>query len=216
MELSKVNTHELEFDPTSSDFIKRLEAIPEFKPDTWPAKALEKQKVYTYVVLMYDLNCNLRHFFPNYWHRKRIAAQTAGFELEGKRFRKVVEKMLMGEIESVNRMAVRYVAMFNQPSFLSLISNLEAFVQETAAVMAPNDSETKKKQVANIQNFNKNIKELTVDLFGGDEIEGYRRELYKTAISEILNLRPELVATRLQDGEQPTEVFYDDEEDLDG
>jgi len=208
MELKKINTSELRYDPLDPDFVTDLQMMPEFKPNLWPSKELDRKMVYTYIVLMYDKDCNLNHFFPNYWHRKRIACETAGWNIVKGRFPEIVEKMLFGDLSVVNRMAVRYACLFNEPDYLALVSYYEMFIQETFLSLKEQDSDSKKKISNNIHFFNTQIKSLTKEIFGGEEAMGFRKALYKTAISDLLDLRPELIALTMQDEKQPTDTFY--------
>lgn len=215
MQISKLDTSNLLFDPKSHDFVTELEKIPEFKPKGFKFP-VDQRKLYIFIILTYDKLSPLWQMFPNFWHKKKIAAETAGFEIQVTgQFEDNVQAMLFGDNEDINTMIVRYALMFHEPEFVALVSNYEMFIQETAQALLPSSSDEKKKIGANIKFLNSEVAALTKAIFGGNESLSIRKELYKTATSEMLKLRPELVAARLKPDEDnetatggPTRTFY--------
>lgn len=206
MQLSKIDTSQLLYDPKGFEFVSALEKIAEFNPDKFPK--VDRRQLYIFIILTYDKNSPLWQMFPNFWHKKRIAAITAGFEQDQSGlFSQYVMDLLFGKLEAVNSMIIRYCLFFNEPEFVALVSNYEMFIQETAQAVMPSSSQEKKQIASNIKFLNNEISTLARTVFGGDESLELKKQLYKTATSEILKLRPELVAARLS----PDEDDDDDE-----
>ena len=212
MDIAKIDTSKLKFDPKDPDFLRFFDSIPEFKID-WRFQ-IPRKVFLTFVVLMYDPNSELIEKFPNFWSRKRIAAEVAGFPLcrTGERkglFQEEEEKILLGGYSLLNRMCIRYCLLFHDIEYLTLISYLEIFIQETMKVMELNDEKDSKVLISNIDNLNSKIRLLGEKVMGGRETEDMRKELYKLVISERLGLRPELIAKSLKEQDPPISSPYE-------
>jgi hypothetical protein len=212
MDIAKIDTSKLKFDPQDSDFLRFFDPYPEFKID-WLFK-IPRKVFLTYVVLMYDPRSELIEKFPNFWSRKRIAAEIAGFPIcrTGERkglFDEEEEAILLGGYRLLNRMCIRYCLLFHDIEYLTLISYLEIFIQETMRVMELNDTKDSKVLIANIDNLNIKIRQLSENVFGGRETEDMKKELYKLVINERLAIRPELIAKSLKDMVPPITSPYE-------
>lgn len=213
MELNKIDTHKIKFDPKDLCFLDNFKGYPEFNPDAWEFDISRKQ-VLTYIVLMYDPNSELQEKVPNYWQRKRISAELAGFPIftKGERkglFSEQEERILLGESDTINRMCIRYCLLFHDVEYLTLVSYMELFIQETMRVMESNGVKDTKAIIGNIDSLNGKIRELTELVFGGRESEDMRKELYRSVISEMLIIRPELISKRLLLQEPPINPVYE-------
>jgi len=212
MELNKLNVSKLKFDPTSPDFVKNFTPYKEFMVDPWQYD-VPRHVILTYVVLMYDPGSELIEQVPNYWQRKRIAAQMAGFPVmrSGERagmFGLQEESILLGQSDTINRMCIRYCLLFHDVEYMTLVSYMELFIQETMRVMELNDTKDSKAIIGNVDTLNVKIRELSALVFGGREAEDMKKELYKSVISEMLVIRPELIAKKLCTQEPPINPVY--------
>lgn len=212
MDISKVDTSRLKFDPKKADFMHNFDGIPEFNPKDW-FYDISRKTVLTYIVLMYDPHSEFIDKVPNYWQRKRISATTAGFATikSGERrgaFGIQEELILLGKSDTINRMCIRYCLLFHDVEYLTLMSYMELFMQETMNVMEMNDTKDTKQLIANIDSLNSKIRGLSHLVFGGSETEDMKKELYKSVISEMLIIRPELIAMKLHDQEPLLNSVY--------
>lgn len=213
MDISKLDTSRLKFDPRDADFIRNFDGYPEFNPEPWDF-GISRRVALTYVVLMYDPKSEFIDKVPNYWQRKRISAQTAGFPIVKNGDRKGMfaveeEGILLGQSNIINRMCIRYCLLFHDIEYLTLVSYLELFIQETMNVMELNSTKDSRGIISNINSLNTNIKELTKSIFSGEEGIDMKKELYKSVISEMLTIRPELIAKKLDEKQPPLNSKYE-------
>ena len=143
-----------------------------------------------------------------YWHGSLVA----GFKLDKSgRFNKDVEGMLVGLDGGVNSMITRYLRMFDDPDYMTLVSYLEMFNAEVRSGISAMESKDIKVAKDNIRFFKEEIKILTRELFGGDDTRELTRELYKNASDDMLKLRPELISKELvQKQFKPKSPYVDD------
>ena len=212
MDLKKLNTSQLKFDPNGDSFLRDFDDYPEFDLKPW-VYDISRRVALTYIVLMYDPKSDLIDQCPNYWQRKRIAAEIAGFPIEktGDRkgyFSPQSEALLLGESDTFNRMCIRYCLLFHDVDYISLVSYMELFIQETMKIMEGNTEKDSKVLIQNIDSLNEKIRIISDKVFGGDEANALRKELYKSVLSEMIVLRPELIAKRLCTKEPPINRVY--------
>lgn len=199
MDLEIVLCSRLMFNPQESEFLNKFVDYPEFSTEYQDKMALPKKNLFTFISIMYDINSNMRDKFPNHWQRKRMCAEFSGFKLTSQRkFDKPVEQMLFGLNVDVNRMVVRFLSLFDDPDYMTLMTYWEMFIKETTMSMALMESKDIKESRQNISFFNEHIRTLTNKLFGGEEARGMVRELYRNLSDEMLRLRPELMAEDLK------------------
>jgi len=194
MLLSDLDTSGYLYNPLDSKDIRYLISThQEFQKEI----KINLSKVVVYIILMYDLNTELRRVYADYFTRKRQAAIMAGFNInKNGRFVKAIEDMLIGNDQVVNNMVVRYAMLFNNPDYLSLVAYTEMLVREAEASLSEKyDGNT----INNIIKLNKEIKILMTNIFGGDPSKNLIKALYRTMEREKLRYRPEAVAEDIKD-----------------
>ena len=158
---------------------------------------------------MYDLNSSLRKEILDHGERKNQACQLAGFKLKKNKFSKEVENFLVGENFYVNNMIVKYILLFSDPDYLLLQMDYNMYAVAGLKAFSGNfdrfDIESNFK-------LNKRIKEVTNNLFGGDESRNLRRALYKSIEDKREMLKPEDIAEKMAKGEDPLDGYdkYDE------
>ena len=207
MDLKKLDTSRFLFNPTDSDLVLKLSKYVEFKVSL--KSSLSKKQVLQYIILMYDKNNDeVRAEYPFYPQRKIEVARAVGLVKQHKA-PKVVEDLMVGGNDLVNKMIIRYLSLFNNPDLLMLAAYYEIFIKLNQQSFSGDfDTNT----IKNIKNVNESIKELTESIFGGKDETGLRQELYKSIEEQSLGIKPEEIAEAMQSGKDPLDKFsaYDE------
>lgn len=198
-------------DPTLSDeeLLTKFEKYPEFNKVN-PGIHLHPPNVIRYIILMYDMNSEMKEYWPNIGERKRECALMSGFKLNDQGiFHETVEEMLIGNNPMVNAMCVRYIRLFENPYYPTYVTIWNLLNTEIANSFEPQES----KNIASIQNnitkLNKQISEYSKMLFQGDDMIALKKALYANMERENLGLRPEEIATAIARGSfKPTEGLF--------
>ncbi|MFA5638691.1 MAG: hypothetical protein WC961_07425 [Anaerovoracaceae bacterium] len=204
--LEDLRTDQLLYDPKSKGFAERIKAdIPEFRVFRGRGKILASS-MFTYIILMYDINSPLWRDVPDYYERKYEAARIANFPSgeKKKEFNEYAEKILLGKDKYVNACAIAYVTQFALPEYTQLIAYTTLLASETNKIIAGRGGSGSTKIV---EETGKKIRELQQVLFnakGYDESKEMRMALYSRIEKDKLRLRPEEIIEDLtKDGELP-------------
>jgi len=201
MDLQKLDISKFLYDPLDENLLINLAKFTEFKANI---TGMSKRHVIQYIILMYDKNNDeVRAEYPFYPQRKLEVAKAVGLVTDKKATKKV-EDMLVGKNESVNRMIVRYLTLFNDPDLLMLASYYSMYLHLNVQSYSPDYD---KNTIVNIEKVNKSIKELTESIFGGKDETELRQELYKSIEEQSLGIRPEEIAEAIQKGEKPLKEY---------
>lgn len=202
MEKNHVNVDEFLVPPFQPKEWGRLYEYDEFKRSTGK---IDKEKIINYILLYYDLNSNLRTFYPVYAQRKGAALDLAGFKKSSSRYSEDVEDFIVGKNDIVNGMIIRYISMFGKPEYQELHAYYEMFMQESRSVFEQKVDRVKDTR-ANIKALSKDISELEIKLFGGKETTDMKAELYRQMDIKILPT-PEKISKELSKGNDPLEGY---------
>jgi hypothetical protein len=191
------------FNPNSTGFLKSIkEAIPEFEQYKG---VLPDRKLFTWIVVMFDLDSPIRKTITNYYDRKKLSAEIAVWNKNGKgEFEDPVTELLLGKDEKANMLIVAYLTQFSMPEYLQLIAYLNMSYDITRDIMKGSyDQNTAK----TLDYITERIKLLTNIVFGSgqtDEIMAARKALYEVAEKERIKLNPEsIVKIIIEEGELP-------------
>lgn len=194
MNKSDINISLLMFDPFSDSTISKLEEYDELKGSF--GTEVDKQSVCAYIILLYDLNTQLRKEIPHFNRRKIVAAELAGFkkDKDGK-FIPVYEDIIIGRNIKANEAISKYIRLFANSKYITLVYYWSILAAEYQNVVNPkSESSDYKSTIANIEKLEKNIDENSAYLFGGNEVRDIRKELYEAVEKKKLALRPEDIA----------------------
>jgi len=215
MELKNLDTGKLLFDPKKPTFVRDIsKSIPEFSK--YNGK-LPKDKLFAYIVIMYDMNSSLGFEIINYYDRKREVADMLEFRKnkEGN-WIKSVEDLLLGVDEESNLLIGTYIAQFGRPEYVQFIAYNEMLKNETKKVL---DQKGNKDTIANIEKITSRLKELTRELFQSgqtDEVALARKALYAKAERDRIRIRPEEIVKIIEkDGVLPKEFNQYGDGDID-
>jgi hypothetical protein len=198
MDLKKIDTSRFLYNPLDDNLVVKLAKFNEFKVNV---TVMSKRHICQYIVLMYDKNNDeIRAEYPFYPQRKLEIAKAVGLIPPKGKTPKKVEDMLIGRNEDVNKMIVRYLTLFNNPDLLMLASMYSISLHLHVQSYSPDFD---KNTISNLEKVQKNIMELTENIFGGKDETELRQELYKSIEEQSLGIRPEEVAEALQKGEKP-------------
>jgi hypothetical protein len=203
MKQSEYDFNRCLFSPSSHGFLSGIQdAIPEFKK--YDGK-LPKKKVFTWIVVTYDLNSPLRKTITNYYDRKKMSAELAGWEVKKNgEFEEDVTNMLLGTNEDINALVVAYLIQFSMPEYIQLIAYLTMSYALTKDIMMNMYDHNTAKTFDFITD---KIRILTNIIFGSgqtDEVMTARKALYQMAEKERIKLNPEsIVKLKMDAGELP-------------
>lgn len=209
MEIKEINVSKLLFNPADKDFISKLKVYEEFNGDY---HGLDEKKVLTYIVLLYDFNSDLKTIITRLWPRKYEAAIIAGFKLVKQKnknvFQKEVEEMIMGKYESINAMITRYLFLFDNPSYIAQMANMEILEKLSMCAHEPQGKPSDYNTIAEtIEKLRTRISELDKQIFGGeDELFNVRKLLYAKIEKDRLLLTPEDIADKKINKEEVVDI----------
>lgn len=202
MKKSEFNFSKCLYHPSADGFLSSIQSIKEFKEYKG---VLPKKKLFTWIVVMYDIESPLRKTIANYYERKKLAAEVAGWErrMNGE-FEDNVTNLLTGADEDANVLVVAYLMQFSMPEYVQLIAFLNMSYAITREIMQNQfDKDTDK----TFDRLTERIKSLTNEVFGSgqhDEVMAARKALYETAERERLKLNPEsIVKMMVEEGGLP-------------
>lgn len=180
--------------PFDSSSLKKLDKYEEFRADA----KLPLTKLKNYIILLYDINSEMREQISDLGQRKSLAAEVAGFPLFDGKFHEGVEDMMIGRNKKFNDMLVRYITLFNSPDYITYTAQWELLYKEITRSFTAEDSKETKEIRLNIDALRKNINELSRIIFYGEDNKELRKALYKHMESDKLRLRPEYFAEDIQ------------------
>lgn len=191
MKKDDIDISVLMFDPWSKETVTRLEENDEFKQPF----GIDKQKVISYIILVYDLKTQLRKEYPFFNQRKVVAAELAGFpkKKDGK-FTVEYENVLIGKNERVNKAISKYIRLFYNPKYLMLVYYWSILSLEFENINNKKESSDFKNTIANIEKLEAKIVECEEFLYGGQEQRDAVQALYEEVEKENLRLKPENIA----------------------
>ncbi len=198
--LETINTERFIFDPKRKDFISKIEQIPEFKD----YQEKDRVKVFTWIVLMWDINSPIKRMFSDYYLQKNQSALIAGFRMRNSKFISKDEEILLGKDPLVNNLISVYLAQFH-PEYTQLMLFLALQADISKKIMEGYDKDYPK----NLELIGKKMVELTHKIYGSgeyDESQEARKALYAKAEKDRISryISPEGVTYQLdKEGELP-------------
>jgi len=206
MKFEDLNFKLYKYDPSDPKVIDELiESNEEFKEDLGEHLNKQRDKVVKYMILMYDMNSELREEYHDLYHRKAMSAQMSGFKIlsSTKKFNSEVTDMLIGKNDAVNGMITKFLFLCNNPDHVQLSAIEDMYFRQIKASLSAGGiaDPNKFKQIEqNIQILNERYKQKTSDVFGGKESVDLEKKLYEYMSKEKLRLVPEAAIEALSDG----------------
>lgn len=178
-------------------FYKELNKIREFKASA--GEGLDNDKVNLYVLLMYDKGSPYRKKYMDILKRKIEVAHDLGFEvIEGGMFTPPVEDFLKGRNRIVNQKIVQFVRMHRNYKYSYQVS-VEASYANLMLEIQSGDT----KSIKTLGELRNELEENLTELLNQDNNPFLKDEILRYMEEERLALRPEDIAKKLQNGENP-------------
>lgn len=193
------NVHELPAEESVIDNYGNLKMHPEFQAKL---SFLDQDKVIRYIIYMYDYHTPLQKV-PDLYNRKMIAADLSGFiKNEEGHYSSFVEAMLMGQNPMVNRMIIKF-CILNKGSKYAMIKVSEQRYFSNLADILKEDEDVNNKFVSETRKMGEELEKAKQELLNEDNNKILVEDLYSYTEAENLGLRPEDIALKLKNGEQP-------------
>lgn len=184
---------------TVISYYKDLGKIKEFKASA--GEGIDNDKVNRYVLLLYDHKSPYRTKYPDVLKRKVEVAHDLGFPVkENGDFESVIEDMLRGKNDVVNRKIVQFVRMHRNFKYSYLVSIESAYYNLMLEIIG---GETR--NISKAKDMRDDLEESLLELLNQDNNPMLKDAMLRYIEEERLALRPEDIAKKMQNGENPIE-----------
>lgn len=190
------------YDPRSSKFVDEIcESIPAF--DSYQGE--ERDRVFGYIVAMYDKRSPMRSKVPEYFERKIRCAELVHMpRSQSGAFNDFTKEVLEGRNDDVNKLVVAYLADLGDIDYMRFIGELTMFHSIQAAMLSGNTDDKLYKTMTSLSD---SLKKLVRELFMSgerDELQRVRILLYESAEKDRRKMHPEAIVAMLnRDGDFP-------------
>jgi len=160
---------------------------------------MDNDLVMLYVICMYDKSTPYRAKYPDVLKRKIEIAHDVGFDMSDKGiFSDPIEDMLRGNNSVVNNKIVEFVRLLRSHKYSYLVTIEASYYNVMLQVM---EGETKR--IADLRSMQQELEDTMVDLLNEDDNPFIKDAVLRYMEEERLALRPEDVAIKLANNEQP-------------
>jgi len=159
--------------------------------------------IYRYIALVYDKNSPLKSIYPNDINRaKSAAAELAGFKKnESDRFNELVEKMFVCQIGEINKMIVKYAVLSRSTIYVQYVVLSEVYQQESLNLLSG-----EKTKIDDFKKIAAELEDVKMEILNQDNNIRLEQSFVDFYIKDKLELRPEDIAKKLENGEPITRV----------
>lgn len=185
----------------NTDIVKKfkLSIYPEFAESVPEKYKLSTNKVLRYIVYMYDKYSPL-HKMTEIMGKKFAAADLAGFVRKSGKFGANVERMMLCDIPSINKMIVRYCRLQKDSDWSVRVAYEDSLYSQLEAIRNSQEGKDVKDIIANTDTLRDKISTLDKILLEGDDNENLKFDIYDTIENETLELKPEDIANKIEVG----------------
>jgi hypothetical protein len=181
-------------------FFKDLGKIREFKADA--GEGIDNDKLMKYIILMYDKNSPYRKKYTDVLKRKIEVAHDVDFKtIEGGNFEPPVEDFLKGKNEKVNKKIVAYVRMHRNYKYSYLVTIDESYYSLMLDILGGAT-----KQIGSAKEVQGELEETLLEILNEDTNPYLRDEILRYMENDRLELRPEDIAKKVQEGKSPISI----------
>lgn len=160
---------------------------------------LDNEKVMRYIMCMYDKNTPYRHKYPDVLKRKIEIAHDVGFPINDSGiFNDPVEDFLKGKNKVINRKIVEFVRIHRNFKYSFLVGIENSYYNVMLEVM---DGATKR--ISDLREIQEELENTMVELMNDDNNPHIRDAVLRYMEEERLALRPEDIALKIANGEEP-------------
>ena len=204
-----VDTTYLRFNPNDPKFLQKIKAdisaFEEYESEFFDSD-ISHRKLFSWIVLMYDMQSPLRREIKDLYKRKVYAGNICGLKPNSSsgKYKEYVEDMFVGKDDEINKLIVKYISSFSSTEYTSLMAHIT--IQNNALERIIAAKADKNDQIM-FDTATEKIKSLTNLIYGTgerDEVYEARRALYKQVAYDLSDMRSESVARAIvQDGKLP-------------
>jgi len=181
-------------------FYKELSKHRAFRLD--PGEGIDNNKLMQYIFCMYDKNSPYRRKYSDVLKRKIEAAHDVGFEdTGGGVFTSPIEDMLKGHNRVVNYKIVEYVRLHRNFKYAFLVSIETSYYSIMLDIMGGST-----KQIGDARNIQTELEDTLIEILNQDNNPYLKDEILRYMEDERLQLRPEDIAKKIQNGESPISI----------
>ena len=164
-----------------------------------PGPELDNELVMLYILCMYDKSTPYRAKYTDVLKRKVEIAHDVGFDMDEKgNFTDPVENMLKGLNVTVNRKIVEFVRIQRSFKYTYLVTIESSYYNVMLEVM-----EGATKRIPDLRSIQQELEETMIDLLNEDDNPYIKDAVLRYMEEERLQLRPEDIALKLANNEQP-------------
>lgn len=183
-----------------TQFYKELAKIREFK--TSAGEGIDNDKVNRYVLLLYDQKSPYRAKYHDILKRKIEVAHDLAFKtLDDGNFESPIEDMLRGKNTIINKKIVQFVRMHRSFKYSYLVSMESAYYNLMLEIIG---GETR--NIGKAKEMRNDLEESLLEILNQDNNPFLKDEVLRYIEDERLELRPEDIARKSQNGEKPIEA----------
>ena len=177
---------------------KELARHKEFRKD--PGVGIDNTKLMQYIFCVYDrMSPYRKKYTTDILKRKLEACHDSGFEaVDGGNFASPVEDFLRGNNKIVNAKIIEFVRMHRNYKYAYQIT-LETSYYNLMLEIAAGET----KNLKEMKSIQADLEENLLDMLNQDNNPYLKDAMLRYMEDERLNLRPEDIAKKQQDGEQP-------------
>lgn len=180
----------------SEDISNKFEVFTKYS-EFYESTPVSKKKVLRYIVYVYHKNSPVRS--ADILKTKIVAAELAGFKKKSNNsFEPLVEEMMLCNIESINKMIIRFITWQKDIKFQKYCILQEAYARSSKDVL-----EGTAVNIKAFTDIEKELNETQYDLLQDNSSE-LRKQLYKYYLEDKVELSPEDIAKKLR--ENPNEL----------
>ena len=174
-----------------------LKKYSDFKKS--PGPELNNDLVMLYIMCMYDKSTPYRGKYTDVLKRKIEIAHDVGFAMDEKGiFTEPVEDMLKGTNKVVNRKVVEFIRIHRSFKYTYLVTIETSYYNVMLEVM-----EGATKRIPDLKGIQEELEETMVELMNEDDNPYIRDAVLRYMEEDRLQLRPEDIAIKLSNDEQP-------------
>jgi hypothetical protein len=167
--------------------------------------SIDKDLVIQYVIYTYDRYSPFRSRYPDILERKVQVAKYLAFPVDDEgNFFPTHQDIMHNQDDEVMKMIIRYVREHRSALFTFVVAAEEEYYRDLKKMLTGEDTD-KKLQMKKMQ---QDLDDAILELFNKDNSEILEMRLFKYVEEENLQLRPEDIAIKLQEGIDP--VVYED------
>lgn len=181
-------------------FYKELTKFRAFKLD--PGPGISNDQLLQYIFCMYDKNSPYRKKYSDALKRKIEVAHDIGFtDVGGGIFEPPVEDFLKGKNRVVNIKIVEYVRLHRNFKYAFLVSIEASYYNLMVDIMGGAT-----KQISDARSIQIELEDTLMEILNQDNNPYLKDEILRYMEDERLQLRPEDIAKKLQNGEAPISI----------